>query len=113
MPQDGWVWFVAIIGALLTVLNITDKFISLKKVASEPQRGLEARVSEIEKRLHQHDEYFSNDKLRIDAIEKEFKMSNTIVIKSLQALTEHSLDGNNDDQLRECAKEMNNYLINR
>lgn len=112
MP-DEWLWFVAIVGVVLTVLNIVDKFISLKKSALEPQIKLEARVKELEEKMKKHDEYFEKDQKRLDDFEKGYRMSNMIIIKSLQALTEHALDGNNNDQLHECAKEMNEYLLNR
>lgn len=120
MPNDPWMWFVGITGVVLTLLNVGDKLISFKKMANAPEEeqnskieALENRVKEIEDALSRHDEFFSNDKDRIDAVEKEIKQVNTIVIKSLQALTEHALNGNNTDQLHECSKEMNDYLINR
>ena len=112
MP-DEWLWFVAVVGVVLTVLNIIDKIISLKNSALEPQVKLEERVSDLEKQVKKHDEYFDKDKKRLDDIEHEVKRVNTIVIKSLQALTEHALDGNNNDKLHECAKEMNDYLLDR
>jgi len=119
MP-DGWLIFVAIIGAILTVLNIVDKMITLKKKAKEPMVEVDNRIKEIDKRIDtleslikEHDKYFDNDKKRIDLLEHEAKVVTTIAIKSLQALTEHALDGNNIEQLKACAREMNDYLINK
>lgn len=120
MPTDPWMWFVGVMGVILTILNVIDKFISFKKMAVAPEeeqnlkiRGLENEMSDLKLKMKKYDEYFTNDKERIDAIEKETKQVNTIVIKSLQALTEHALNGNNTAQLHECSKEMNDYLINR
>lgn len=118
MPTDPWMWFVGITGIVLTILNVIDKLVSFKKMAKAPEeeqnlkiRGLEAEVADLKRQIKRHDEYFNNDKTRLDSMEKETKHVNTIVIKSLQALTEHALNGNNTEQLHECSKEMNEYLI--
>lgn len=120
MPTDPWMWFVGITGLALTILNVADKLISFKKLAKAPEeqqnmkiKALETELADIKISMKKYDEYFNNDKIRIDNVEKETKKVNTIVIKSLQALTEHALNGNNTEQLYECSKEMNDYLINR
>ena len=38
--------------------------------------------------------------------------ANKIIIKTLQALTAHAIDGNNTEKLVDANKELNNYLIN-
>lgn len=120
MPTDPWMWFVGIMGVVLTIMNVIDKFISFKKMAHVPEEeqnlkisGLEEELSAVKLKMKKYDEYFDNDRIRIDQIEKETKHVNTIVIKSLQALTEHALNGNNTAQLHECSKEMNDYLLTR
>ena len=120
MPTDPWMWLVGVLGLALTILNVIDRVVSFKKMAKAPFEeqnirinGLESKISDIELRLKRHDEFFTNDKTRLDSIEKEAKQVNTIMIKSLQALTEHALNGSNAEQLHECSKEMNEYLLNR
>lgn len=120
MPTDPWMWFVGVMGLTLTILNVVDRVIAFKKMAKAPEEEqnikiqlLESQIVDMQLRFKKYDEYFSKDKERIDNIEKDSKHVNTIVIKSLQALTEHALNGNNTDQLHECSKEMNDYLINR
>lgn len=113
MPSDIWVWFVAVIGAVLTLLGIVDKTIALRRIASEPQVILDNKIRELETRLADMGELINKDKDRLECVERDVKTVNTIVIKSLQALTEHALDGNNNEQLKECAREMNDYLISR
>ena len=120
MPTDPWMWCVGVTGLILTIMNVVDKFISFRKMAAAPEeeqnlkiRGMETELTDIKLKMKKYDEYFTNDKQRIDAVEKDTKHVNTIVIKSLQALTEHALNGNNTEQLHECSKEMNDYLINR
>jgi predicted PurR-regulated permease PerM len=120
MTSQAWLIFVAIIGALLTVLNIVDKVIVLFKKAKQPQeeiqeqiKGLSDRIDDIEQLIEDHKKYFDNDKKRIDLLETNIRKITVIIVKSLQALTEHALDGNNLDQLKSCADEMNDYLINK
>lgn len=120
MPTDPWMWVVGATGLVLTILNVIDKFISFKKMAAAPVEEQNLRIKQIENeiaaiklKLEEHEECLSNDKNRIDAVEKETRQVNTIVIKSLQALIEHAINGNNSKQLHECSKEMNEYLLNR
>ena len=113
MPSDIWVWFVAVIGAVLTLLGIVDKTIALRRIASEPQVVLDNKIRGLEERFSDMEARINSDRERLDSIEKESKAVNTIVIKSLQALTEHALDGNNNEQLKTCAREMNDYLLNK
>ena len=120
MPHDPWTAFVAIIGAVIVIMNIIDRFLSFRDRAKMPEaeqnlqiKQMQNDIIEIKLALKKHDEYFGNDKSRLDTLERETKEVNTIVIKSLQALTEHALNGSNNDQLVACSKEMNEYLINR
>ena len=119
MPHDPWAAFIAIIGAVIVIMNIIDRFLSFRDRAKMPEaeqnlqiKQMQNDIIEIKLVLKKHDEHFGNDKSRLDTLERETKEFNTIVIKSLQGLTEHALNGNND-QLVACSKEMNEYLINR
>lgn len=111
---------VVIAAGIFVFLQIIDKVLSFKDRSSRPEIeqnkrlfALEAQMNGVLQKMQKHDEYFDNDKRRIDDMEKEAKQVNTIVIKSLQALTDHALNGSNDDQLIACSKEMNEYLVNR
>lgn len=119
-PSDHWIWFIGIMGAVLTILNVIDKINTLRKQCKVPEEVqnekiqiLEKEVEGIKNILEKYHDYFTNDKERLDLMEKETKQVNTIMIKSLQALTEHALNGNNTEQLHECSKEMNEYLITK
>lgn len=120
MPQDPWAAFVAVIGAIIVILNIIDRIISFKDRAKAPGAAqdakianMELQIAEINRTLNKHKEFFDNDNKRIDSIVSESRTVNKIMIKSLNALTEHALNGNNLEQLRSCSKEMDDYLINR
>ena len=120
MPQDPWAAFVAIIGAIIVVLNIIDRVFSLKDRAKAPADAqnmkiieLSQEVDSIKRTLEKHQEFFANDNNRINNMSDEMAKVNQLVIKSLNALTEHALNGDNMEELKSCSKEMTNYLINK
>lgn len=126
MIPAGQIWTVVIaaVGLVLTMLNIADKVSTFNARAKEPDRkqderltALEAGVARLredfEGKCSRYDEYFSRDRERLDAIEMNARSANTIIIKSLQALTEHALNGNNVEPLKKSKEELDEYLLNR
>ena len=83
----------------------------------EPTNNLEERVSLIEKKIEfeikatfvEYDSRFNRDKVRLDSMEE----GNRVVQKSILALMEHSIDGNNTEGLKKAKEELSQYLISR
>lgn len=54
-PTQIWAFAIALIGLALTILNIIDKAITLKKNADAPQKLLEERVKVLEVKIDEHE----------------------------------------------------------
>jgi hypothetical protein len=115
-----WSLVIGVTGLVLTILNISDKIQTRKEKAKEPNKLQDERITKLENELVEvrgtllkYDSYFAHDKLRMDKLELGIKATNKIIIKSLQALTEHALDGNSIDKLKDSKEEIDNYLLNK
>lgn len=100
---------VAIVGLLLTVMNIVDKAATIREKAAEPEAkqneriaSLETKVKELEGRLDKN-----NDRLHSQ------ETCNKIILQSLSALLAHGIDGNNTQKLQKAEDDLNAYLIER
>ena len=89
------------------------------KKAKEPDVIQNKKISAMEGRLNDHDRLFEkmrvhldNDKHRLDEIESASRITNRVIIQTLQVLVRHGIDGNNKDELIEADKELNRYLLN-
>lgn len=100
---------LAIIGAVLTVLNIIDKVIALKTKADEPERALEYRITALETQVVDMKRYLDNDKRSID----ELKGSNNIILQTLFSLLAHEITGNSIDRLKQTQADLQKYLAGR
>lgn len=81
---------------------------AIKKLRA-PEKTQDDRIKAIEERMDRYEEYFLNDKKRLDAIE----LGSRVTQQALLALLGHAIDGNNNDQLTKAKDALNEYLINR
>lgn len=108
---------LAICGGALVLINFGNAIVNLVKSAKSPTTNLEERVTLIEKKLEfeikavfvEYDARFGRDKAKIESIEE----GNKVVQKSILALLEHSIDGNNTEGLKKAKNELSQYLIDR
>lgn len=108
---------LAICGGALVLINFGNALVNLVKAAKSPTTNLEERVTLIEKKLEfeikatfvEYDARFGRDKAKIESIEE----GNKVVQKSILALLEHSIDGNNTEGLKKAKNELSQYLIDR
>ena len=105
--------FLAICGGIITVSGAIGWIIKWVQAAKKPSDDLRARVSNLETQIADYDQYFRNDKTRIDEIESNNKGFQRMVIQSLQALTDHALNGNNNKGLEDASEALNRYLTNK
>lgn len=100
---------LAICGAIITVLTVWNMVESRVKSIKEPTQTLSSRVAVIESKIEEYEQRFKRDKERIEEIEK----GNRITQRSLLALLNHDLIGDNVEEMTDVKKELENYLINR
>ena len=119
-PQDIINMFLAFCGAIITITAaaaaLTKVIIALKKpekTQNDRLDSLEKDVKDIKGRLELGNKRFETDSTRVDEIELHMEESNKIIIKSLQALTAHAIDGNNTDKLVDAKKTLDDYLLDQ
>ena len=115
-----WAVVIAAIGLVMTVMNIIDKSMTFKERAKKPEDDqntriatLENDVSALKTTMLEHEKYFSADKKQIEEIKEQMQKSNTVILRSLQALILHSISGDSIDSLKHSKEELDDYLLNR
>lgn len=119
-PQSIFNVTIAICGAIITVSSATaivikcvQKFKYPNKIQDQRLDTIERDIKRIDERLEKGNIKFDADELRMNGLETSMSRSNKIIIKSLQALTDHALDGNNTSNLEESKKDLDAYLLNK
>jgi len=107
--NEWWQITLVICGAIITILTVWNMIESRVKAIKEPTTNLSSRVAVIESKIEEYEQRFKRDKERIEEIEK----GNRITQRSLLALLNHDLIGNNVEEMTDVKKELENYLINR
>lgn len=115
-----WAVVIAVIGLVLTTMNIIDKAMTFKDRAKKPDEEQNMRIETLENdvlaiktQMTTYDKYFSADREQIEGIRKQMQKSNRIIIQSLQSLISHNLNNNNIDELKESKHQIEEYLLNK
>lgn len=74
---------------------------------------IEDQVKELQKNYIALNEKLQFQIDRLEKRERDLMTFEKLTIKSLQALSEHAIDGNNMQGLMETTDEMNNYLLSK
>ena len=106
--SEWWEITLVICGAIITVLTVWNMVESRVKSIKEPTQTLSSRVAVIESKIEEYEQRFKRDKERIEEIER----GNRITQRSLLALLNHDLIGDNVEEMTDVKKELENYLIN-
>ena len=115
-----WAVVIAAIGLVMTVMNIIDKSIAFRDRAKKPDEEQNTRISTLENDVSalkstmlEHEKFFTADKKQIEEIKIQMQKSNTVILRSLQALILHSISGDSIDSLKHSKEELDDYLLNR
>ena len=110
---------VSTVAALIVSVNAAVLvFVSLHKKAHHPEEVQNEKISSLEDRMdrleRKHDALEStvaSSIKKFEAISEESLIRQRLMIKSLQALSEHAIDGNNIAQLQKSVENLNEYLL--
>jgi len=100
---------LALAGAVNTIGSAAEKIAKAARAAKAPNEEQNERISALEERLAEVDRKLDNDKRRLDTNDA----GNRVTQLALLALLDHSLDGNNIEQMQIAKKELQQHLINR
>ena len=119
-PGQIWTGIIALCSALVTISAAIAVIVKAVSKAREPNRlqdiridALEEKVTRIEDRLQLGNKRFESDAIRVDSVEQNMKVTNKVIIESLQALIAHAIGDNNIPELKEVKKRLDEYLINK
>ena len=102
ITPDMLMTFLIVLAALaaftLLILNIGDKV----RARQQPGKALEQWQRETDTKL-------AADKKRLDALED----GNKVILRGINAIISHEINGNSTDKLKQSQQEIMNYLIDR
>lgn len=113
-PSD----IMAVCNLILVLAAVITLVYNVYKKANAPNERQDRQITGIEKRVDGHDTVISkimgmldNDKRRLDDLESEQRITNRVIIQTLQVLVRHGIDGNNTEELKAADKALNGYLL--
>lgn len=100
---------VGLPGAINTVGSAIEKVVKAKKAISAPNEEQDRRLKDLEERMDGVERKLGDDRKELNEIHE----SNRINALALIALLDHSLDGNNVDQMKNAKNELNHWLAKK
>ena len=107
--SEWWEVTLVIMGAIITIFTIWEKVEGRANKFREPTSVIETRVSLIEQKINDYENRLKIDKERLDNIEE----INKLTMRATLALLNHSLTGNNEDEMNGVKHDLEKFLINR
>ena len=104
-----WALLLASASAVVLLTNAAEKIVKIRKAAKAPNAHQDERLDALEAWRKDVDTKLLRDNSRLEAIEEGDRVSQV----ALLALLDHSLDGNNTEQMQEAKKRLTTHLINR
>lgn len=101
--SEAWGWVIA---AAAAIVALSQAYKVIKAAITRPEIDM----------VHKHAEQLARDNRRLQALEdaqEDAKHCNAVQLRSIQALINHELSGNDVDHLRSARDEINDYLTNR
>lgn len=104
-----WAAVAAVAAAVVLIVNAAEKIASVVHAAKAPNAAQDDRLAALEEAVEQVQKYLETDKGRIDRLAE----GDQVTKRSLLALLNHGIDGDNVAQMQAAKQELENYLINR
>lgn len=110
---------VALCNFILVIAAVGALALNAAKRVNKPNEIQDEKIEDLRDRVTDHDKQFNDirikldhDKKRLDEIESVSRVTNRVIIQTLQVLVRHGIDGNNKEELVEADRELNKYLLN-
>lgn len=108
-PAEIWTAILAIASAIVLLSNAAEKIGKAIQAAKAPNVKQDERLTDLEEWRKGVDAKLENDKNHLDTIDEGTRVTQ----RALLALLDHSIDGNNIEQMQHAKEELQNHLINR
>lgn len=105
----AWPVILAIASAIVLLSNAAEKIVKAVRAAKAPNETQNKRLDDLEDWRKNVDRILAADKHHLDSIDDGSRVTQ----RALLALLDHSLDGNNIEQMKHAKEELQNHLINR
>lgn len=106
-------FIVAINAAIVVLASWWNKAHKPETIQNERLDALEKSVKMLEEEIPRMKDAYYKKSAELEEYEKDNKVFQRVMVHSLQALTEHAINGNNTDSLKSAVKELNDYLVDR
>lgn len=110
-PYEIWAFVISTIGLTLTILNIIDKWVTLRNKRKAPEVERDRRISELEKEVERMKVRLSDDGKAIE----DLQSSNGLLVKGMLALLDIQAKSNESaacaERVSDIQDEMQHFLI--
>ena len=104
-----WSVIAWVAAALILLANAGEKIADIVKGIRAPDAAQNSRLDALEEDIILVKQYLTNDKKAIDSLAEGDRITKHAII----ALLGHGIDGNNVDEMVECKRDLEKFLINR
>lgn len=106
---------IALVGLLLTILNIIDKIIAFKRKADEPFNELEERVVVLESKVKEHDQKLLNGNDHFRELDEALEVINKSTLALIDFEIQYCLTEHKDisDGLKKAHDDLHEFLSKR
>lgn len=104
-------WLIAINAGILVIITWYKKLRKPQDTQNERLANLEERMNSCEENYRKLQDDLAEASKELNEIDQDNRAFQRIIVKSLQALSEHAIDGNNVEQLKNTVNELNDYLL--
>lgn len=108
-PATALAWLLAAASAIVLLANAAEKISKAISAARKPNMDQDKRLDSLEGRMDAVERKLTTDKTRLDSYED----GNRVSQQALLALLDHSLDGNNIEQMRRAKDALQDHLLNK
>lgn len=106
-------FIVAVNAAIAVLISWLNKARKPETIQNERISSLEEAVNDLNSEINAIKKAYVESREELSAIETDGKKFQRVMVKSLQALTEHAINGNNRDQLKGAIQALNDYLVDK
>lgn len=112
-PPELLTLLLFIAQSITTISVAISWVVTMGKAAKKPSetryQSIETRLSKLEQRMDDTEKNLKEDDSRVDDLEG----STNIMLKSLLAITDHLIDGNDTSKLMEARNDLDRFLVDR